>query len=136
MILPGITSISYIDSTVLTPNIGVAAFCGLPVAALAPMVRLPFVGEPKCEATDDCENNGRVEKVELSFQTEDNLEFLYHHAYAFHIETASGRCYLIGTREDTPVVSIITNTGVPDGTPAGYTVKVELQALKALVGVG
>ena len=136
MRLPGITAISYIDPMLLTPDLCFAAICRMPVAALAPMTRIPFVGVPECEATDAVENNGRAEKVELSFRTENDPSFLTLRPLAFHIGTASGHEYLIGTREEQPVVSVITNTGVPSGTPAGYTVKVELQALRALIGVG
>lgn len=99
------------------------------------MTRIPFVGVPECEATDAVENNGRAEKVEMSFRVKDDPSLLTLRPLAFHIATASGHEYLIGTREEQPVVSIVTNTGVPSGTPAGYTIKVEMQALKALIPV-
>lgn len=135
MRLPGITSISYIEPSLLTPNLCFASLCRIPVAALAPMTRIPFVGEPECEATDAVENNGGAEKVELSFRTEDDPSLLTSRPLAFHIGTASGHEYLIGTRKEQPIVSVITNTGAQSGTPAGYTVKVELQALKSLVNI-
>lgn len=135
MRLPGITAISYIDPTLLTPDLCFAAICRMPVAALAPKTKIPFIGVPECEANDAIENNGRAEKVELSFRVKDDPSFLTLHPFAFYIETASGHEFLIGTREEQPVVSIVTNTGVPNGIPAGYTIKVEMQALKALIPV-
>lgn len=133
MCLPGIVSLSYLRCCELSPNLALASCSGIPVGIFAPQVPVSFYGIPECEAVEATENNGRVESATLSFLT--LQEIPQAHELAFHLTTAAGLHYLIGTKEDIPTVQVTRLTGTPTGSPAGFHVEVRLTALKALIDV-
>lgn len=129
---PGIISISYAPCSALPIALAYkhSAHLSLRLGSVA-TTPISFCGHPECVAKPSSENNGITETATLTFRTTEEMP--PGGPYAFFITTASGKKYVIGTREDIPVTLVATDVGTPATTPAVYTIEVTLKALKALI---
>lgn len=132
--LPGIVEIRWLDATLLSPNLEPKHLAGLPIAVLTEGTPLTLHGEPQCQAVEEHDNNGRVEKATLTFLTTDSVP--RRREVAWVARQATGQWWLIGTAEPRyPTVKVSYNTGLPSGERAVSTVEVTHQATKALLPV-
>lgn len=132
--LPGIVEVRWVETDMLSPNIEAKYLAGLPVAVLAESYALDVHGTAECQAVEEHESNGRVEKTTLTFQTLSDVPQKRNVAWC--VKQASGQWWLIGTKEQHwPTVKVTTNTGKPEGEAAIKTVEVTHVALKSLIPV-
>ena len=129
--LPGIVEVSYLDPSQISPGIIGKYLAGVPVSVFADGISMPLHGEVTCQAADEHSNNGRTERVTLTFMTVGDVP---REPKAWLLRDANGNRWLIGSRErNWPVAKVTTNTGVPGGDRAIQTVEVTHQAYKALI---
>lgn len=115
--LPGIVAIGYLDCDKLTPNIAYRCGSQLPVGIFTAVTPICFVGNPTCVASSQYKNNGRSFETTLKFSSNDNLPLNQH--IGFVVKDASGKSYLIGTRErQFPTIKSSKSSGTPSGDPA------------------
>lgn len=131
--LPGLVRVAYLECDSLPDFVSYKGLCGCPVTIKAEQLTdICLDGEAVCEAVTEYDNNSKVEKTRLTIITSDDIPV--HRHLAFFAVTASGRCYLIGSKERPyPVVSTTTKTGTPADERAGYVYDVSLTAKKSLV---
>lgn len=115
--LPGIKTIRYVFADSLVANILQRALANVPVAVFADSVPVPLIGDAVCETDSQFQNNGFIEKVQLSFSSLDSLPS--HSHICFIIETVNGNSYLIGTKEHPfPIVKFSSTSGSLDNEKA------------------
>ena len=131
---PGIVEVRWVDARFLSPNMMVKHNAGLPVAVMTDTTPIIIFGEAVCQAVEEHDNNGRVEKTTLTFMTNSVLPRHYEVAWLFR--QASGQWWLIGTKEPHyPTVKITYHSGEPSGERAVHTVEITHQAVKSLIPV-
>lgn len=132
--LPGITEIRWMHASLLSPGMMYKHLAGIPVAVMAAGTRVSFFGEPTCQAVEEDDNNGTVEKTTFTFCTNDELPSSENVVWA--VRQASGQWWLIGCRErPRPVMKVTSTTGTTNGDPAVKTVEISHQARKSLIPV-
>lgn len=128
--LPGITRIRIVRCSDLGPHLMLQSVCGCIVAVAAPFVTVEFTGRPTLTWEGSKVNGARQEKTTLEFST--LMRLPEGENLAFVVTGASGRQYLVGTREGRyPVVSYTQTTGDTTGTAAVRTYKVTHTAMKS-----
>lgn len=132
--LPGIVEVRWLDARFLSPNIAAKHNAGLPVAVMTDTKPIKIFGVAQCQAVEEHDNNGRVEKATLTFIT--NSDLPRHREVAWLCRQASGQWWLIGAREPHyPTVKISFHSGEPGGERAVNTVEITHQAVKSLIPV-
>lgn len=130
--LPGITRIRIVRCRHLSPHLMLHSVCGCTVAIAAPYETVEFTGRPTLTWEGTKVNGDRQEKATIEFST--LRELPEGERLAFVVTGASGRQYLIGTREGRyPVIAYTQNTGDPSGTAAVRTYKITHIARKSVL---
>lgn len=130
--LPGIVSIRYTDCDNLQPHVMQQSISGAVIYLALPTVKVSFFGVPKCQWTGSLSSGCRQEKVTLEFDTTDILP--EGRRLAFILTVASGRQFLIGSREPKyPQIEYTETTGSPSGDAALRTYKITHVALKSVL---
>ena len=115
--LPGIKTIRYVFADSLLANILQRALANVPVAVFADAVPVALVGDAICETDSQFQNNGCIEKVQLSFSSLDSLPTHAH--ICFIIETVNGKTFLVGTKEHPfPIVKFSSTSSSLDNEKA------------------
>lgn len=127
--LPNITAIYYVPCASLIPNITEKHRAGLPVAIFPLPSSIEQYGNASCEAEQEYDNGGYLEKTVLEFTTTDDLS--HFPALAFVVTDADGQSYIIGTKEAPYPIMEITQT--IDKEVHVNTVKVTFTRPKSLV---
>lgn len=130
MNIPGIVKVRVLDCTALPAHLALDYAAGLPVPVAAPFSELDAYAV-RLEMT---RTDGRTETAELRFRLRERV--LLPFAAGFLLETAKGRMYLLGTREEHPSVEQVTLTASPDDSTTDTAVIVHLTAANALLAVG
>lgn len=130
--LPGIVSIRYTDCDNLQAHVMLKSICGEKIALALPSVKISFFGVPKCQWSGSLLNGCRQEKATLEFTTSDILP--EGSRIAFIVTVASGRQFLIGSREPKyPQIEYTESTGSPSGDAAVRTYKITHIAAKSML---
>lgn len=130
--LPGITRIRIVRCADLGPHLMLHSICGCVVAIAAPYETVEFTGRPTLTWEGTKAHGDRQEKATLEFST--LRELPEGERLAFVVTCASGRQYLIGTREGRyPVITYTHSTGDPSGTAAARTYKITHTARKSVL---
>lgn len=130
--LPGIVSIRYTDCDNLQPHVMQQSICGAKIDVAVPSVEIKFFGVPKCQWSGSLSSGCRQEKSTLEFATADTLP--EGSRIAFIVTVASGRQFLIGSREPKyPQIEYTETTGSPSGDAALRTYKITHVALKSVL---
>lgn len=129
--LPGIKAISYLGANSLPANLAMQSMAGLPIVVIADLMNIPFNGEPTCEGTQTNAKAGTSQHVEFSFRSISQLPEEYH--LAFVVIDANSNYYLIGTKEEHPLIERVQSFGTPDTDPNTYTYNIQLSAPRALI---
>lgn len=130
--LPGITKIRMILCPELPPGLMFQSICGCVPALAVRSEPVGFIGRPLLKWEGAIVNGSRQEKSTLEFKTHSPLP--EGRRLAFVVTSASGRQYLIGTREPLyPVITYSDTTGAPDGEAAVRTYKITHIALKSVL---
>lgn len=130
--LPGIVSIRYTDCDNLQPHVMQQSISGATIDLAVPSVKIEFYGIPKCQWEGTLSEGCRQEKATLEFATSDILPEGRH--IAFIVTVASGRQFLIGSREPRyPKIQYTETTGSPSGDAAVRTYKITHVALKSVL---
>lgn len=130
--LPGIVKIQVVRCFDLPPHLMHASISGTIVALSLPSVQVKFYGQPSLKWDGTIENGARTEKSTLEFSTADKLP--EGKRLAFVLTVASGRQYLVGTREPKyPKINYSETAGAPDGDAALRTYKITHIALKSVL---
>lgn len=130
--LPGIVSISYTDCDNLQAHVMQQSISGAIIDLALPVVKIHFFGVPKCQWTGSLSSGCRQEKATLEFATADIIP--EGRRLAFIITVASGRQFLIGSREPKyPQIEYTETTGSPSGDAALRTYKITHVALKSVL---
>jgi hypothetical protein len=127
--LPNITAIYYVPCASLIPNITEKHRAGLPVAIFPLPSSIEQYGNASCEAEQEYDNGGYLEKTVLQFNTTDDLS--HYPPLAFVVTDADGQSYIIGTKEAPYPIMEITQT--IDKEVHVNTVKVTFTRPKSLV---
>ena len=115
--LPGIVRIMMVRCCDIQPHAMQTALCGAPVTLAVPAEKVDFFGTPLLKWNGNIVNGSREESSTLEFSTSQQLP--EGERLAFVVTVASGRQYLIGTREPKyPLVTFSESTGAPDGEAA------------------
>ena len=132
--LPGITRIAYLPCERLPMDITLRAMSGIPVAIATDATNIEKIGNAVCETEQLFDFNSQIEKVTLSFTTND--EFPTYMDLAFIITDVRGNFFVIGTRERPfPVIKRNDTTASPGSSPSVNSYEVTFSAKKALVKV-
>lgn len=130
--LPGIVSIRYTDCDNIQPHVMQQSISGAVIDLALPSVAVNFYGIPKCQWDGTLSSGCRQEKSTLEFATSDILP--EGRRIAFIVTVASGKQYLIGSREPKyPQVEYSESTGSPSGDAAVRTYKITHIALKSVL---
>ena len=130
--LPGIVSIHFTDCKFLPAHIMQQSISGMPIVLAVPFVKVNFYGIPKCQWSGSLSSGCRQEKTTLEFATSDVIP--ERRRLAFVVSVASGRQYLIGTREPKfPQIGYTDTTGSPSGDAAVRTYKITHVALQSVL---
>ena len=130
--LPGIVSICYTSCENLQPHVMQQSICGALIDLAVPSVKINFFGVPKCEWSGTLSSGCRQEKSTLEFATSDTIP--EGERLAFIVTVASGKQYLIGSREPKyPQIEYSETTGSPSGDAAVRTYKISHIALKSVL---
>lgn len=129
--LPGVKSIAYLAANTLPAELCMQSLSGLPVFVIADMMQVPFHGEPTCECTQTNAQRGSSQSVEFTFQATMPLPEEFH--LAFMVIDANSNYYLIGTKEEHPLIERVQSFGSPDANPNTFTYNVQLTAPRALI---
>ena len=130
--LPGIVKIEVVRCAQLPDNVMLTAITrGVVTLVLQPQ-EVKFYGQPSLKWEGSLVNKAPQEKTTLEFRTtcrlRDDVRF------AFIVTTASGKKYLIGSREGKhPIVTYTETTGAPDGEAALRTYKITHIARKSVL---
>lgn len=130
--LPGIVSIRYTECQNIQPHVMMQSIAGAIIDIALPTTQIKFYGTPKCKWNKTIENGTPQEKLTLEFNTADIIpEGL---RLAFIIKIASGRQFLIGSREPKyPQIEFEENTGSTEAEAALRTYKISHVALKSVL---
>jgi len=105
---------------------------GATVDLAVPTENIPFFGVPECQWSGALSSGCREEKATLEFSTADILP--EGRRLAFIVTVASGRQFLIGSRESRyPQIEYSETTGSPSGDAALRTYKITHVALKSVL---
>jgi hypothetical protein len=129
--LPGIKSIAYLIADGLTEQLAMQSLAGLPIYIHIANTPIGFNGEPTCECTQSNAAVSPSQSVEFSFQSTEQLpddRYL-----SILVTDVNGRSYLIGTKEEHPVIERVQSFGNPDSDPSTFTYNVTLTAPRALI---
>lgn len=108
------------------------ALCDVPSILSIPSTPIKFYGHPTLKWEGSKVNGARQEKTTLEFLTNEVLPDNKH--IAFVVTTASGKQYLIGTREPKyPVITYSETSGAPDGEAALRAYKITHIAQKSVL---
>lgn len=130
--LPGIVSIRYTDCDNIQPHVMQQSISGSTIDVAVPSVKINFFGVPKCQWGGTISAGCRQEKATLEFATSDIIP--EGRRLAFIVTVASGRQFLIGSREPKyPQVEYTETTGSPSGDAAVRTYKITHVALKSVL---
>ncbi len=130
--LPGIISICYTDCENLQPHVMQQSITGATIDLAVPAVEINFYDIPKCQWSGTLSSGCRQEKATLEFKTSDIIP--EGRRIAFIVTAASGRQFLIGSREPKyPQVEYTESTGSPAGDAAVRTYKITHVALKSVL---
>ena len=130
--LPGIVSICYTDCENLQPHVMQQSITGATIDLAVPTVEINFYDIPKCQWSGTLSSGCRQEKATLEFKTSDTIP--EGRRIAFIVTVASGRQFLIGSRESKyPQVKYSESTGSPSGDAAVRTYKITHVALKSVL---
>lgn len=130
--LPGIVSICYADCENLQPHVMQQSITGATIDLAVPTVEINFYDIPKCQWSGTLSSGCRQEKATLEFKTSDTIP--EGRRIAFIVTVASGRQFLIGSREPKyPQVEYSESTGSPSGDAAVRTYKITHVALKSVL---
>lgn len=130
--LPGIVSIRYTDCSNIQPHIMQQACSGAIIDLALPSVPVAFYGVPKCECLGSLLSGCRQEKTTLEFVTSDVIP--EGRRLAFIVKTASGKQFVIGSREPKyPIIEYSESTGNPSDDAAVRTYKITHVALKSML---
>lgn len=133
--LPGITAIAYLPCKLLQRHCDLKYLASVPVQVFANPTPINFKGMATCEMVSQYDNNGRIEKATLRFNTLTAIPTQV--SIAFIVTDANKRSYLIGLNEPPfPVIKITKTTGAPDGDPSVLTHEITFTAQKALIPLG
>lgn len=130
--LPGIVSIRYTDCDNLQPHVMQQSISGATIDLSVPSEKINFFDVPKCQWSGTLSSGCREEKATLEFTTADILP--EGRWLAFILTIASGKQYLIGSREPKyPQIEYSETTGSPSGEAAVRTYKITHIALKSVL---
>lgn len=130
--LPGIVSIRYTDCDNLQPHVMKQSISGATIDLSVPSEKINFFDVPKCQWSGTLSSGCREEKATLEFTTADILP--EGRWLAFILTIASGKQYLIGSREPKyPQIEYSETTGSPSGEAAVRTYKITHIALKSVL---
>lgn len=130
--IPGIVKIEVVRCAQLPANVMLTAITRGSVTLVLEPEEVTFYGQPTLKWEGLLVNKAPQEKSTLEFKTphrlHDNVRI------AFIVTTASGKKYLIGSREGKyPVVTYTETTGTPDGEAALRTYKITHLARKSVL---
>ena len=130
--IPGIVKIEVVRCAQLPANVMLTAITRGSVTLVLEPEEVTFYGQPTLKWEGLLVNKAPQEKSTLEFKTphrlHDNVRI------AFIVTAASGKKYLIGSREGKyPVVTYTETTGTPDGEAALRTYKVTHLARKSVL---
>ena len=130
--LPGIVKIEVVRCDQLPDNVMLTAITrGVVTLVLQPQ-EVKFYGQPSLKWEGSLVNKAPQEKSTLEFRTPRRLRDDVR--LAFIVTAASGKKYLIGSREGKyPVVTYTETTGAPDGEAALRTYKITHIARKSVL---
>ena len=130
--LPGIVKIEVVRCDQLPDNVMLTAITrGVVTLVLQPQ-EVKFYGQPSLKWEGSLVNKAPQEKSTLEFRTPIRLRDDVR--LAFIVTAASGKKYLIGSREGKyPVVTYTETTGAPDGEAALRTYKITHIARKSVL---
>ena len=130
--LPGIVKIEVVRCDQLPDNVILTAITrGVVTLVLQPQ-EVKFYGQPSLKWEGSLVNKAPQEKSTLEFRTPMRLRDDVR--LAFIVTAASGKKYLIGSREGKyPVVTYTETTGAPDGEAALRTYKITHIARKSVL---
>lgn len=130
--LPGIVKIQMVRCSDIQPHAMLASICGATIALALPSVRIKFYGVPTLKWGGSIVNGSRQEESSLEFSTTEELP--EGERLAFVLTVASGKQYLVGTREPKyPVINYSDTAGSPGGDPALRTYKITHIAQKSVL---
>lgn len=121
--IPGITKIGYLRTLQLPRDVMLQSMAGIKIGLSAYVTWLPVAGEASLSWNGSISNRAPQEKSTLTFKT--HFSIPCDERIAFVVKCASGRHYLIGSREGRrPIVSYTETTGKTNGDPAvrSYTI--------------
>ncbi len=130
--LPGIVSIRFTDCENIPQHVMQQSISGAVIHLALPSVKINFFGVPKCKWSGTLASGCRNEKATLEFNTADIIP--EGRRLAFIVTVASGRQFLIGSREPKyPQIEYDESTGSPSGDAALRTYKITHIALKSVL---
>ena len=129
--LPGIKSIDYLSADGLTEQLAMQSLAGMPLVIHTARTPIVFNGEPTCECTQTNAAVSPSQSIEFSFRSTQQIpddRYL-----AFLVTDVNGRSYLIGTKEEHPLIERVQSFGNPDSEPSTFTYNVQLTSPRALI---
>ncbi len=129
--LPGVRSISYIPASSLADKLGVQALAGMPIYIHATPTPIEFNGDPTCECTHSNAGVSPSQSLEFSFRSTQQIpddRYL-----SFLVVDVNGHSYLIGTKEEHPLIERVQSFGNPDSDPSTFTYTIQLTSPRALI---
>ena len=130
--IPGIVKIEVVRCSQLPANVMLTAITRGSVTLVLEPEEVTFYGQPSLKWEGMLVNKAPQEKSTLEFKTPHRLHDDVR--IAFIVTTASGKKYLIGSREGKyPVVTYTETTGSPDGEAALRTYKITHLARKSVL---
>jgi hypothetical protein len=130
--LPGIVSIRYIECENIQPHVMQQSMSGAIIDLALPTQKINFYGIPKLEWSGSLSSGCRIEKTTLEFKTTEIIP--EGRRLAFIVTGASGRQFLIGSREPKyPQIEYTESAGSPSGDAALRTYKITHVALKSVL---
>ena len=124
--LPGVKSISYIPASSLADKLGVQALAGLPIYIHATPTPIEFNGDPTCECTHSNAGVSPSQSLEFSFRSTQQIPDDRYLAFLDH-------SYLIGTKEEHPLIERVQSFGNPDSDSSTFTYTIQLTSPRALI---
>lgn len=133
-ILPGIKTVAVIDMANLPSNTVLKAMAKVNITIASMGNVVPIVGNPRCALTKSFVGKNRMEEVNLTFYSTENIEKVSQKAFV--IVTVRNETFLIGDKDWVlPEVKMDFETGQPGSEPSRYEYKVKWMAHKALIPV-
>lgn len=130
--IPGIVKIQFIYAEHLRPHLMYSSMAGAIPALAAPASNIPFFGTPTLKWESVMENGVAREKATLEFNSKGYVNTVARGGFV--VTLASGKQYLIGTREPKyPQITFSETTGTPGGEAAVRTYKITHVAQKSVL---